>query len=252
MEKRKMEKILAKVGALTVTEEDVNTFILNLGQRGQGYNTPEGRKMILEQLIADRLLLQDARRNLLEAEPEYKAELAKLKDTLLINYAGNKIISAVSVTDQEAESFYNQNPDKFKEGDRVNASHILTDTEEKAIEILDKIKRGELSFEEAAQEYSSCPSKENGGSLGDFGRGQMVPEFDKAVFEMEVGAISEKPVATQFGFHIIKLNAKTEGRIMEFDEVKVQLKNSLLNEKQHNAYQSKINQLKIMYPVDLV
>ena len=246
-----MEKILATVGGLNITESDVNEFLAGLGQRGQGYNTPEGKKMILEQLVADKLLLLYARRNLIESEPEFKAELAKLKDTLLVNYVGTKILSEVRVSDKEIEEYYNQNPEKFKVGETVNASHILVDNEDLAKEIYEKINKGELSFEDAAKEYSTCPSKENGGNLGDFGRGQMVPEFDKAVFEMQVGEITAEPVKTQFGCHLIKLNAKSDGKVMELAEILPQLRESLLNEKRRSAYQSKINQLKIMFPVDM-
>ena len=246
-----MEKILATVGGLNITESDVNDFLAGLGQRGQGYNTPEGKKMVLEQLIADKLLLLYAKRNLIESEPEFKAELAKLKDTLLVNYVGTKLLSEVKVSDKEIEEYYNANPEKFKVGETVNASHILVDTEELAREIYAKISAGEVSFEDAAREYSSCPSKENGGNLGDFGRGQMVPEFDKAVFDMQVGEITSEPVKTQFGYHLIKLLSKSEGGVLPLADVLPQLRESLLNEKRRSAYQSKINQLKIMFPVDM-
>ena len=77
----------------------------------------------------------------------------------------------------------------------------------------------------------------------------MVPEFDEACFTMEVGAISA-PVKTQFGYHIIRLNSKGEETEMAFDAIKVQLKEKLMQDKQQAAYQSKLNQLKILYPVD--
>ena len=202
-----MDKILAKVGALTVSEREVDEFLAELGQRGQGYNNPEGRKAILEQIISSKLLLLDARHNLFEIEPEYKAELAKLRENLLINYAGNKVIAAVKVNDEDVKKYYEDNLDKFKQGETVNADHILVDSEEKALEILAKIESGELSFADAAKEFSSCPSGQRGGNLGDFGRGQMVPEFDKAVFELEVGEVTKAPVQTQFGYHLIKLNS---------------------------------------------
>ena len=137
-----MDKILAKVGALTVTESEVDEFLAGLGQRGQSYNNPEGRRIILEQLIGNKLLLQDARRNLYEAEPEFKAELNRVKETLLINYAGNKVISAVTVSDKEVREYYEENKDKLSSGETVNASHILVDTEEKALEVLAEIKEG--------------------------------------------------------------------------------------------------------------
>ena len=247
-----MDKILANVGPLTVKESEVDEFILSLGQRGQSYNNPEGRKIILEQLIGNKLLLLDARKNLYETEPEFKAELAKMKENLLINYAGGKVISAVTVSDKELEAYYEENKDRLGGGETVNASHILVDSEEKALEILAAIKNGEISFGEAATKHSSCPSGQNGGSLGDFGRGQMVPEFDSAVFSMEVGEITDTPVKTQFGYHLIKLNSKNEESIPSLEEVKPQLYEMLLRDKQRRAYESRINQLKILYPVDIL
>jgi peptidyl-prolyl cis-trans isomerase C len=246
-----MNNILATVGGIAITEEEVNEFLQGLGPRGQAYNNPEGKKAVLGQLIANKLLLLDARRNLYEAEPAFKAELAKLRDNLLISYAADKAVASAKVSDQDVENYYNQNKERFMTEEGVNASHILVDSEEKALEILAKIKAGEISFEQAAMENSSCPSKANGGSLGDFGKGQMVPEFDAAVFAMEVGEITDAPVKTQFGYHLIKLNAKNEAEEMPLAEIAPEIKNALLQEKQRAAYESKINQLKILYPVDM-
>ena len=247
-----MEKILAKVGPLTVKESEVEEFLLSLGQRGAAYNNPEGRKVILEQIISNKLLLLEARSNLYETEPEFKAELAKLRENLLINYAGNKVLAAVKVSDEDVKKYYDDNLDKFKQGETVNADHILVQSEEKALEILAKIESGELSFADAAKEYSTCPSGQRGGNLGDFGRGQMVPEFDKVVFELEVGALTKTPVKTQFGYHLIKLNSKSESSVMPYEDIAPQLSEMVLNEKRREAYERKINQLKILYPVELV
>ena len=247
-----MSKILAQVGGMPITEDDVNGFLMNLGQRGQAYNNPEGRKEVLKQLIATKLMLLDAKRNLYEAEPAFKAHLARVKDELLANYAAEKVISSVTVSDRDARDYYDNNTDKFVSGESVNASHILVDSEESALEILGKIKSGEMSFEDAAKAYSSCPSKERGGSLGDFGRGQMVPEFDVAVFAMSEGEITEAPVKTQFGYHLIKLNSKSESTVMPYEQIADEIKQALIMEKQRAAYDSKVNQLKILYPVDMM
>ena len=247
-----MEKILAKVGPLTVKESEVEEFLLSLGQRGAAYNNPEGRRVILEQIISNKLLLLEARSNLYETEPEFKAELARLKENLLVNYASGKVFDRVTVTEGELRDYYEKNLDRLGGGATVNASHILVDTEEQALEILGKIKSGELSFEDAAMQFSSCPSGERGGNLGDFSEGQMVPEFDRAVFSMEVGEITEVPVRTQFGYHLIKLNSKNEAQIPSFEEIEPQLREALLNEKRHEAYGRHINQLKILYPVEIV
>lgn len=89
--------------------------------------------------------------------------------------------------------------------DSVTARHILVDTAEAANELVEKLDAG-ASFEGLAAQYSKCPSGKQGGELGTFGRGQMVPEFETATFELKVGEISA-PVQTQFGFHIIERTA---------------------------------------------
>lgn len=247
-----MNKTLAMVSGQPITENDVNELLMSLGQRGQMYNSPEGRKEILNQLIANKLMLLDAKRNLFEAEAEFKVQMAKVKDELLASYAANKVLRAVSVTDAEARKYYDENSERFMGEETVNASHILVDSEEVAIELLSKIKAGDISFEDAAKENSSCPSKSNGGSLGDFGKGQMVPEFDSAVFSMQVGEISEAPVKTQFGYHLIKLNSKKDAEMMPYSEIADEIKRALMQEKQRAAFDSKVNQLKILYPVDMM
>ena len=243
-------KILANVGGIAITNADIDDFLANLGQRGQAYNTPEGRAAILNQVVANKLLLLDARKNLLEMEPEFKAQLAKFKESLLVSYATEKALTSVTISDREVEDYYNANSERFMGEEAVSASHILVATEEEAREIYGRIAKGESTFEEEALAHSTCPSKANGGNLGEFGRGQMVPEFDKAVFEMEVGEITSEPVQTQFGYHLIKLNEKKEAAVTPLAEIREELKMALLDEKKHQAYESKINQLKILFPVD--
>ena len=122
-----MSKILATVNGTPITEDEVNEFLANLGQRGASYNNPEGKKAILNQIIGDKLILMDAKRNLLEADPAFKAELAKMKDRLLTGFAVEKVISQVSVSDKEAEEYYEANKAQFMSGESVNASHILVE-----------------------------------------------------------------------------------------------------------------------------
>ncbi len=245
-------KVLATVGGQPITEADVTTFLAELGQRGAAYNTPQGRQMILGQLINSKLFLLDAQRNLIEAEAEFRERLRRVKENLLTNYAVEKAIGQIKVTEQEVKAFYDQNPDKFRGEETVNASHILVENKEKALEVYGKIADGSMTFEEAAKEYSSCPSGEQGGALGEFSRGQMVSEFDSAVFAMKVGEITSEPVKTQFGYHLIRLNSKNDAAPLSFEDMKETLHEQILREKQNKAYESRINQLKIVYPVDLL
>lgn len=247
-----MSKILATVNGIAITEDEVNDLIAALGPRGQSYNNPEGRKAVLSQVIASKLMLIDARANLYETEPAFKAELARLRENLLISYATEKAVSSVSVSDKEVEEYYESHKDRFMNDETVNASHILVDSEELALELLGKIKSGEMTFEDAARQHSSCPSGQNGGNLGDFGKGQMVPEFDVAVFAMEVGEISDAPVKTQFGYHLIKLNAKNPAQTIPLSEIAGEIKEAMLSEKRREAYERKLNQLRILYPVEIM
>lgn len=242
-------KILASVNGMNITDDDVTGTIMSMGQNGRNLMNPEGRKMILEQLIARKLLLASAKHDLLEFDPEFKAQLAIVKDDLLTKFAVSRALSGVKITDAEVKEFYDAHQDQFRSGDTVTASHILVDTEEKALEIKAEIASGSITFSDAAKKYSSCPSKDNGGELGEFGHGQMVKEFEDAAFTLEIGTVSE-PVKTQFGYHLILVTAKGEDTVYPFDQIKDQLSEQLLSEKQQKAYTSKINQLKIQFPVD--
>ena len=243
-------KILAKVGELVVTESEVNEMVAKMMQTGQNLDNPQGRAMLLEQLIANKLFLLEATKNMYEYNAEFKAQLQKVKEDMLVNFAMSKALESVKpATEDEIKAFFEENKEHFVAGESVNASHILVDSEEKANEILGKINAGEISFEDAARAESSCPSSENGGNLGEFTRGQMVREFDEAVFKMTVGEIAG-PVKTQFGYHLIKLNAKNEEKPYAFEEIKGQLGDMVMKDKKQKAFQSKINQLKILYPVD--
>lgn len=91
---------------------------------------------------------------------------------------------------------------------RAHARHILVSTQEQAQDLRQQIADG-ADFGELARRHSDCPSSRRGGDLGEFGRGQMVPEFDKAVFEGEVGTVLG-PVKTQFGYHLIEVTARTD------------------------------------------
>ena len=245
----RQDRVLAQVAGNPIMESELMEALASMGQRAQAYNNPQGRAILLDQLIARRLFLMDAQKNLMEREPAFREQLKKVKDDMLTNYAIQKAVERVRVTDDELKKFYDEHPDQFEAGLTFGASHILVDTEEEAADIRTKIEAGDISFEDAARKFSSCPSKAQGGDLGEFGSGQMVPEFEAACAAMEPGQLSE-PVQTQFGWHLILLNKKEEGGVVSFADAKDDIRQALLSEKQQAAYQSRINQLKILFPVD--
>ncbi len=243
-------KKLAKVGNTIITEADIDATIEALGPRGQAYNNPEGRKAVLEQSIAKELFLAEAKKNSYENDPKFIADLAKVRDEMLANFAIEKELSSIEVSDDEVKKFYDEHKSEFVSGESVSASHILVDSEKKAKDLLTDIRSGAISFAEAAKANSSCPSSEQGGSLGTFTRGQMVPEFENVAFAMNVGDISE-PVKTQFGYHLIHLTAKNEAGTVPFEQVRENIVQKVLMDKQQAAYSSKLNQLKILFPIEM-
>ena len=128
----------------------------------------------------------------------------------------------------------------------VRAKHILTDSKEKCDAILAAIQSGETSFEDAAKEKSTCPSGTKGGDLGEFGKGQMVKEFEDAAFTAEIGAIVG-PVQTQFGYHLIKVEEKKDAAVADFEEVKNSIRNQLLQQRQNKVYSDKVKELREKY-----
>lgn len=242
-------KVLAVVNGKEISEDTVLKFLNDLGpQMAMQFKSPEGIKRVVDELINQEVLYLEALQNGLDKEEAFLIELEKIKEGLVKQYALNNLLSNISASEDELLNFYNENKEKFQKPESVVASHILIDTEEKASSILKEMNEG-LAFEDAAQKYSSCPSKEQGGNLGEFTKGQMVPEFEAAAFSMELDTISD-PVKTQFGYHIIKLISKNEEALSTFDEVKDQLNQQVLGMKQQEAYLNKTNELKQKYKVE--
>lgn len=242
-------KVLAIVNGNEITEQDVNILLQRLGQRGQQFQSPEGKKHLLQELINQELMYAEAIETEMDKDEEFIDELESAKKEILKNYAIKKLFEDVDIDDTEVKKYYEENKAQFKKPESIKASHILLKTEEKANEIKEKLDNGE-SFEELAREYSTCPSKEQGGDLRFFTKGQMVPEFENVAFNMEEGNISD-PVKTQFGYHVIKLTDKQPAQEANFEEVKDQLKQQLLAMKQSQVYMNKGNELKEKFEVEI-
>ena len=188
----------------------------------------------------------------LESILEERGEtMESLKEELSTELAKKQLIenataAAAEATEEEAKTFYDENPDQFVQPESISASHILIkfdpeDTDEVKAEKkarLEKIRAdiiaGTVSFEDAATENSDCPSAAKGGALGSFGKGRMVPEFEVAAFSQEIGEVGPI-VETQYGYHIIKATDRKEAGTISFDEIKEQLIAYLSNQKKQQA-----------------
>jgi len=241
--------IIAKVDGREITETDLNSLTKNLGQSSAYFQGAGGRKKLIDELIMQELVYSYSVENELEKEDEFITALNNMKKSLLKQYGLRKIFNSITISDDEIKKYYEKNKQKYKNEEMVSASHILVDTEEKANEILEDITDG-LKFEEAAMKYSSCPSKQQGGDLGQFGRGQMVQEFDEKVFSMKIGEISE-PVKTQFGYHIIKVTDYVPERNSELADVYEDVKKDCFMEKQQQTITDKNIEYRQKYKVEM-
>ncbi|NLC03877.1 MAG: peptidylprolyl isomerase [Tissierellia bacterium] len=243
------KKIVAVVNGKEIFEQDVLKFLNDMGpQMAMQFQSEEGIQRVVDELVNQELLYLDAVDSKMSEEADYEELLELAKVNLLKNYAFNKLVGKETVSEEEIEKFYNDYKENFQRPEMLNASHILVDSEEKANDIVEEIKNG-LSFEDAAMKYSSCPSKEQGGNLGEFGKGQMVPEFENAAFDMDEGEISG-PVKSQFGYHIIKLNEKLPESLSTMEEVHEEIKNQIVRMKQQDKYMNKVNELTEKYKVE--
>lgn len=240
-------KVLAIVDGREIKESDLNILIKNLGQNSAYFQGETGRKKLIDELVMHELMYSDAVEKNLESEEEFIEVFNDMKRSMLQQYNLRKMFNSITITEDELKDFYEKNKNLYNRQEMVKASHILVDTEEKANEILEDITDG-LSFEDAAAKYSSCPSKQSGGELGQFGRGQMVKEFEDAVFSMNVGELSA-PVKTQFGYHIIKLTEHSPAKSAGYEEAYQEVKENYFAVKQENLYKAKKEELSKKYDV---
>jgi peptidyl-prolyl cis-trans isomerase C len=239
------DKIVAKVNGKTITEADVKLAEAEIGSDLGSLPDATKRRVLIEFLIENQLFADAAEGAKLGAGPEFDGRMQywrrrALRDT----YFEKKVRDAVSEAD--AKRFYDEQVKLLKPEQELKARHILVDTEEKAKEIYEKIAHG-ADFAQMAKEYSNDPgTKDEGGSLGYFSRGQMVPQFEDAAFKLTGNDVSQ-PVQTQFGWHLIQIEDRRERKPPEFADVKDRLVTSLVHRKAQEVASSLRDIAKIEY-----
>lgn len=241
--------ILAVVDGRAIKQSDLYELLRSIGQNAVQFQSEEGQKQLVDELVMQELLYSDAIKQGLDKEAEFTAALEQMTGSLLKQYAMGKLLESVTATDEEVKAYYEAHQAQFTTGESAKANHILVATLEEAEKIAEEIKGG-LSFAEAAKKYSTCPSASQGGALGEFTRGRMVPEFEAATFAMQPGEISA-PVQTQFGYHIIELEALTPAGTSSLEAVKDQVKEQCVLAKRQALYLAKRKELESQYTVEM-
>jgi parvulin-like peptidyl-prolyl isomerase len=247
---------LVTVNGKPITQEEVDQELMQATQ-GRFNQVPADRQaafreQVLKQLIGKELIYDDAKKKGILNSAEYKKEYQKLeermKKELAIQVWQKKVLDSIKVSNSELKNYYKKNIDEFKQKEAVHARHILVKTEDEAKKIIkelqglkgDKLK---TKFIELAKKYSTGPSGKNGGDLGYFAKGQMVPAFNDKVFNMKKGTVTQKPVKTQFGYHVIYLEDKKPAMTRSFDEVKPYIEQRLKMEKFKDVMKKKMDTL---------
>ncbi len=242
---------LAKVGNVKIMQADLEREMKNLpGFAQKMFEGSDGRERFLNELIKKELLYQEALKKGFDKDAEYLKRVEDFKKITLVGTLLEKeMASKATVSDQDIKDYYEKHKEEFAVG-QIRASHILVKTEEDAKKILERLKKGE-DFAKIAKKSSIDPgSAKNGGDLGFFSAGQMVPEFEAVAIKLKPGEISE-PVKTKFGYHIIKVTDKKIGKSVEFEKVKSYISQRLSAEKQKGFFDSYIEELKKKYTVEI-
>jgi len=218
--------ILATVNGKNITKQEAETFV-NASSPQTHFSQLEKSQqdMIVDRLVEKVLFTELAAKEGIEKKPEFQRNMEKIKEELLVNMWMKEQMDNAVVSDSEAKAFYDKNADKFKQKPSVHARHILVKEEKDAQAIIDEMKTLKdnalkTKFIELAKAKSTGPSGPKGGDLGSFSKGQMVPEFSKSVWGLDVGTITVKPVKTQFGYHVIYLEDKKTAAATPYEQVK--------------------------------
>ncbi|MEO5755872.1 MAG: peptidylprolyl isomerase [Mesorhizobium sp.] len=222
--------VIATVNGQTLTEADLVLAEGELSQQFAQLPPEQRRAAALSAAIEIRVMAAQAVTTGLDKDPDFQRRMAFLQQRAL---HGEMVEKGVvdKVTDAEIRARYDQEIASTPPVNEVHARHILVKTKEEAEAIIKQLDGG-ADFQKLANEHTSDPSgKTNGGDLGWFGPGQMVPEFDKAAFALEVGKYTKEPVQSQFGWHVIKLEDKRTKQPPAFDDVKDQAKQAVIRDK---------------------
>ncbi len=229
-------KAIATVGNRTITNADLDQMVKDLAQQFQNFPEAERRARALDSLIDINVLAIKAENAGIDKDPEVLRRIALLKARALHNgYFQNKI--QPGITDEALKARFDKEIGSTQAEQEVSARHILVKTKEEAEAIIKELEGG-ADFIELAKTKSTGPSGPKGGDLGFFGKGRMVPAFEKAAFAMKKGEFTKTPVASQFGFHIIKVDDKRNRPLPTFDSSKEQLRQVMMTEAYAKAVQA--------------
>ncbi len=223
------DAVVAKVGDLEIRQSELELAMNSLDS--QLAQLPDEQKKVaaLSSAIEVKLLVKQATAEGLDKTDDFKMRMAFLSDRELHGAYFRKHV-ADSITDAEVKARYDKEVAALPKEEEVKAAHILVATEEEAKDVIKQLDAGK-DFAALAREKSTDSNKDDGGDLGWFGKGRMVPEFEEAAFKLEKGAYTKEPVKSEFGFHVIKVEDKRVTPPPAFEQVEPQVRQLVMRDK---------------------
>lgn len=241
------DTIIATFGDFTITMEDLNTMWDNIPAE---YKAQLTKGDVLDQMISEKLLIQDAKSKDLISDKEIAKQIDDMTNQILIQGLIQKeVLETAKVTDEEAIEYYNNNQAEFTEKEQVHLFNILVETEEEANSVLEELNSGK-DFSEVAKEKSTGPSADQGGDLGYITKGSIIPEIEEVVFTLEIDSVTDV-IKSDYGFHILKISEKKPEELKSFDDVRESIIQNLLPEKQKSAFDNLIEKLKSKTEIEI-
>jgi peptidyl-prolyl cis-trans isomerase C len=240
------DTVVVTVNGTNVTEADVELAETDLDPQFARLPPDQRRAAAVSALIEIRLLADEAKAKGLDQDADFKRRMELLDLRALHSAFVDKEV-AEKITDADVRKRYDQEIANTPPVNEIHARHILVKTKEEAEAIIKQLDAG-ANFEALAKEKSTDGAAPQGGDLGYFSPGQMVPEFEKAAFALNVGEYTKEPVQTQFGWHVIKVEDKRVKQPPAFDQVKDQMRQLVLRDRYFAAVAAARSAAKVDIP----
>lgn len=218
--------VLARVNGQEIRRSDIARDLMSLGPQAQQMPIQMLYPQLLQKAITTKLLATEGYKMKLEADKEVKDRVKNAEEEIVADMYVHKTVQP-KITDDKIKARYDELAGKFKPEDEVRARHILVSSEAEANEIIKSLKGGADFAKLAGEKSKDTGSAKQGGDLGYFARAMMVKPFADAAFNLKAGELTEKPVKTDYGYHIIKAEDRRKSAPPPMDEVKDQIINQV-------------------------
>ncbi|WP_372620376.1 peptidylprolyl isomerase [Falsiroseomonas sp.] len=217
------DPLLARVDGQEIRQSDLEAELNRLPQELRGMPPQMLQPLLLDQMITQKALVAAARAQGLDRDAEVRARIARATEETLQQALLLREVQPL-LTEEALRARYQRDIAGRPAQEEVRARHILVPTEQEARAALAEVRRAGVDFAEVARRRSTGPGSREGGDLGFFKRGDMIPEFEQAAFALQPGQIADDPVRTQFGWHVIKVEDRRAAPAPTFEESREQLR----------------------------